>query len=106
MSQLCNRYALSSGKSCRIPIIAVTGTNGKTTTTRLLAHIVKKNGYKVGFTTSDGIYIQNHMMEKEILQVLKVHNVLRDPTVEFAVLETAREVYYALDLVSVFVISV
>jgi cyanophycin synthetase len=37
----CNRYALSSGKSCRIPIIAVTGTNGKTTTTRLLAHIVK-----------------------------------------------------------------
>jgi hypothetical protein len=45
------------------------------------------------------------MMEKEILQVLKVHNVLRDPTVEFAVLETA-EVYYALDLVSVFVISV
>jgi folylpolyglutamate synthase/dihydropteroate synthase len=61
------------GKSCRIPI-AVTGTNGKTTTTRLLAHIVKNNGYKVGFTTSDGIYIQNHMMEKEILQVLKVHN--------------------------------
>ena len=52
------------GKPSRIPIIAVTGTNGKTTTTRLLAHIVKNNGYKVGFTTSDGIYIQNHMLEK------------------------------------------
>ena len=52
------------GKPSRIPIFAVTGTNGKTTTTRLLAHIVKNNGFKVGFTTSDGIYVQNHMMEK------------------------------------------
>src|ERR1700761_4169000 len=52
------------GKSARIPIIAVTGTNGKTTTTRLIAHIVKNNGYRVGFTTSDGIYVQNNMMMK------------------------------------------
>ena len=43
----------------RIPIIAVTGTNGKTTTTRLIAHMVKSMGYKVGFTTTDGIYIQD-----------------------------------------------
>ena len=43
------------GKPSRIPIISVTGTNGKTTTTRLIAHIVKNNNYKVGFTTSDGI---------------------------------------------------
>ena len=79
------------GKSCRIPIIAVTGTNGKTTTTRLLAHIVKNNGFKVGFTTSDGIYIQNHMMEKgDTTGPLSAEYVLRDPTVEFAVLETAR----------------
>jgi cyanophycin synthetase len=79
------------GKSCRIPIIAVTGTNGKTTTTRLLAHIVKNNGYKVGFTTSDGIYIQNHMMEKgDTTGPISAEYVLRDPTVEFAVLETAR----------------
>jgi cyanophycin synthetase len=79
------------GKTCRIPIIAVTGTNGKTTTTRLLAHIVKNNGYKVGFTTSDGIYIQNHMMEKgDTTGPVSAEYVLRDPTVEFAVLETAR----------------
>ncbi|MBX9808599.1 MAG: cyanophycin synthetase [Flavobacteriaceae bacterium] len=79
------------GKTCRIPIIAVTGTNGKTTTTRLLAHIVKNNGYKVGFTTSDGIYIQNHMMEKgDTTGPISAEYVLRDPTVEFAILETAR----------------
>jgi cyanophycin synthetase len=79
------------GKESRIPIIAVTGTNGKTTTTRLLAHIVKNNGYKVGFTTSDGIYIQNHMMEKgDTTGPLSAEYILKDPTVEFAVLETAR----------------
>ncbi len=79
------------GKLSRIPIIAVTGTNGKTTTTRLLAHIVKNNGYKVGFTTSDGIYIQNHMMEKgDTTGPISAEYILKDPTVEFAVLETAR----------------
>jgi len=79
------------GKPSRIPIIAVTGTNGKTTTTRLLAHIVKNNGYKVGFTTSDGIYIQNHMMEKgDTTGPLSAEYILKDPTVEFAILETAR----------------
>ncbi len=79
------------GKPSRIPIIAVTGTNGKTTTTRLIAHIVKNNGYKVGFTTSDGIYIQNHMMEKgDTTGPISAEYVLKDPTVEFAILETAR----------------
>ncbi len=79
------------GKPSRIPIIAVTGTNGKTTTTRLLAHIVKNNGYKVGFTTSDGIYVQNHMMEKgDTTGPMSAEYILKDPTVEFAVLETAR----------------
>ncbi|NBL66060.1 cyanophycin synthetase [Flavobacterium sp. NST-5] len=79
------------GKPSRIPIIAVTGTNGKTTTTRLLAHIVKNNGYKVGFTTSDGIYIQNHMLEKgDTTGPMSTEYILKDPTVEFAVLETAR----------------
>ena len=79
------------GKQSRIPIIAVTGTNGKTTTTRLIAHIVKNNGYRVGFTTSDGIYVQNHLMEKgDTTGPVSAEYILKDPTVEFAVLETAR----------------
>ena len=79
------------GKAFRIPIIAVTGTNGKTTTTRLIAHIVKNNGYRVGFTTSDGIYIQNTMLTKgDTTGPISAEFVLKDPTVEFAVLETAR----------------
>jgi cyanophycin synthetase len=79
------------GKSCRIPIIAITGTNGKTTTTRLISHIVKNNGYRVGFTTSDGIYVQNSMLTKgDTTGPVSAEFILRDPTVEFAVLETAR----------------
>jgi cyanophycin synthetase len=79
------------GKSARIPIIAVTGTNGKTTTTRLIAHIVKSNGTRVGYTTSDGIYVQNTMLMKgDTTGPVSAEFILRDPTVEFAVLETAR----------------
>jgi cyanophycin synthetase len=79
------------GKSARIPIIAITGTNGKTTTTRLIAHIVKNNGKRVGFTTSDGIYVQNTMMLKgDTTGPVSSEFILKDPTVDFAVLETAR----------------
>ncbi|MBW3523557.1 MULTISPECIES: cyanophycin synthetase [unclassified Chryseobacterium] len=79
------------GKPFTIPIIAVTGTNGKTTTTRLISHIVKSNGYRVGFTTSDGIYIQNTMLTKgDTTGPISAEFILKDPTVEFAVLETAR----------------
>lgn len=79
------------GKPFRIPIIAVTGTNGKTTTTRLISHIVKNNGYRVGFTTSDGIYIHNTLLTKgDTTGPLSAEFILKDPTVEFAVLETAR----------------
>jgi cyanophycin synthetase len=79
------------GSTARIPIIAVTGTNGKTTTTRLIAHIVKTMGIKVGFTTTDGIYIQNRMVEQgDCTGPLSTEFVLKDPTVEFAVLECAR----------------
>ncbi|MBN9312435.1 MAG: cyanophycin synthetase [Chryseobacterium sp. 39-10] len=79
------------GKPTRIPIIAVTGTNGKTTTTRLISHIVKSNGYRVGFTTSDGIYIQNTLLTKgDTTGPISAEFILKDPTVEFAVLETAR----------------
>ena len=79
------------GKPSRIPIIAITGTNGKTTTTILIAHIVKNNGFRVCFTTSDGIYIQNHLMEKgDTTGPISAEYILKDPNVEFAVLETAR----------------
>lgn len=79
------------GKPSRIPIIAITGTNGKTTTTRLIAHMVKNKGLRVGFTTSDGIYIQNHLLEKgDTTGPYSAEYILKDPTVEFAVLETAR----------------
>ncbi|MVN21360.1 cyanophycin synthetase [Mucilaginibacter arboris] len=79
------------GKSARIPIISITGTNGKTTTTRLIAHIVKNNGYRVGFTTSDGIYVQNtKMLKGDTTGPVSAEFILKDPTVEFAVLETAR----------------
>lgn len=79
------------GSTARIPIIAVTGTNGKTTTTRLMAHMVKTMGHKVGFTTTDGIYIQNRMMMKgDCTGPVSAEFVLKDPSVDFAVLETAR----------------
>jgi cyanophycin synthetase len=79
------------GSSARIPIIAVTGTNGKTTTTRLMAHIMKTIGHKVGFTTTDGVYIQNQlMMRGDCTGPVSTEFVLKDPTVDFAVLECAR----------------
>ncbi len=79
------------GSAGRIPIIAITGTNGKTTTTRLTAHIAKCAGKKVGYTTSDGVYIQNQMMMKgDCTGPISSAFVLKDPTVDFAVLECAR----------------
>jgi cyanophycin synthetase len=79
------------GSAGRIPIIAVTGTNGKTTTTRLAAHIAKSAGKKVGYTTSDGVYIQNQLMMKgDCTGPVSSSFVLKDPTVDFAVLECAR----------------
>ena len=75
----------------RIPIIAITGTNGKTTTTRLTAHICKAAGKKVGYTTSDGVYIQNQLMMKgDCTGPVSAQFVLKDPTIDFAVLESAR----------------
>ena len=75
----------------RIPIIAITGTNGKTTTTRLTAHICKSAGKKVGYTTSDGVYIQNQLLMKgDCTGPLSSQFVLKDPTVDFAILECAR----------------
>lgn len=79
------------GSNFRIPIVAVTGTNGKTTTTRLIAHMAKMRGFKVGYTTTDGVYIQNHLLVKgDCTGPVSAEFVLKDPTVDFAVLECAR----------------
>jgi cyanophycin synthetase len=79
------------GVESRIPIITITGTNGKTTTARLCAHIAKMSGKKVGLTTSDGIYIGNTLVQKgDTTGPTSAQVVLRDPLVNFAVLETAR----------------
>lgn len=75
----------------RIPLVAITGTNGKTTTTRLIAHIAKTAGHKVGYITTDGIYIQDHLIYKgDCTGSQSAATVLTDPTVDFAVLESAR----------------
>ncbi|HEY8559966.1 MAG TPA: cyanophycin synthetase [Pyrinomonadaceae bacterium] len=79
------------GAPSRIPIFAITGTNGKTTTTRLIAHILKGSGKTVGFTTTDGTYIQNQkIVSGDNTGPVSAQLVLKDPTVEVAVLETAR----------------
>lgn len=79
------------GQDFKIPIVAVTGTNGKTTTTRLIAHLLKLKGHKVGYTTTDGIYIQNRLLVTgDCTGPQSAEFVLRDPSVNFAVLETAR----------------
>lgn len=80
-----------AGANSRIPIVAVTGTNGKTTTTRLIAHMMRMRGYKVGYTTTDGVYIQNRLlMTGDCTGPASSEFVLKDPTVDFAVLECAR----------------
>ncbi|PBQ32856.1 cyanophycin synthetase [Sphingobacteriaceae bacterium] len=79
------------GKSSRIPIVAITGTNGKTTTTRLISHIAKVAGHKVGYTTTDGIYLQDHLIHYgDCTGSQSAATILTDPTVDFAVLECAR----------------
>jgi cyanophycin synthetase len=80
-----------SEQSSTIPILSVTGTNGKTTTTRLLAHIYKQTGKVVGYTTTDGTYIGEYLVEAgDNTGPQSAHLILQDPTVEVAVLETAR----------------
>jgi cyanophycin synthetase len=75
----------------RIPLVAITGTNGKTTTVRLVAHLTRKAGYSTGFTTTDGIYINNQLIEHgDCSGPQSAAVILRDPLVNFAVLECAR----------------
>lgn len=77
--------------SYKIPVVAVTGTNGKTTTTRLIAHLAKQAGYRVGYTTTEGVYIQDHLLiAGDCTGPVSAQAVLFDPTVNFAVLECVR----------------
>jgi cyanophycin synthetase len=79
------------GSNPRIPIIAVTGTNGKTTTTRLIAHILKQTQHTVGYTTTDGTYVNEHLIGAgDNTGPQSAQLILQDPTIEVAVLETAR----------------
>ncbi|OON63134.1 cyanophycin synthetase [Massilia sp. KIM] len=75
----------------RIPLVAVTGTNGKTTTTLLIAHAVRLAGHTTGVTTTEGVFIDGKQIVKgDCTGYWSARTVLSDPTVEFAVLETAR----------------
>ncbi|MCH7538335.1 MAG: cyanophycin synthetase [Proteobacteria bacterium] len=75
----------------RIPIAAVTGTNGKTTTSRMLAHILKMAGRTVGLTSTDGVYIDGKLsVPGDMTGPVSAQMILRDPSVDAAVMETAR----------------
>ena len=79
------------GSPSRVPIAAVTGTNGKTTTVRMLTHIFKMAGNRVGTATTDGVYIDGHKsVEGDMTGPMAANIVLRDPSVDVAVLECAR----------------
>ncbi|WP_440223156.1 cyanophycin synthetase [Dokdonella sp. MW10] len=80
-----------AGSPSRVPIAAVTGTNGKTTTARMLAHITKMAGYTPGLTTTDGVYIDGQRtVEGDMTGPVSARMVLSDPQIDIAVLETAR----------------
>jgi cyanophycin synthetase len=75
----------------RIPVIAVTGTNGKTTTTRLAAHLLKASGLRVGMTNTDGVYVNDRQIDSgDCSGPRSARNVLMHPEVDAAVFETAR----------------
>lgn len=79
------------GHTGRIPIVGITGTNGKTTTTRLVAHLAACSGLHVGCTTTEGIYIDGHCVESgDCSGPRSADTVLRDSIVDYAVLECAR----------------
>ena len=80
-----------AGATGRIPIISITGTNGKTTITRMVAHVLSDKGMTVGMATTDGIYIGGELVvEGDTTGPRSAQTVLSDPSVEIAALETAR----------------
>ena len=79
------------GGNGRVPVIAVTGTNGKTTTVRLTAHLLKSQGLRVGMTNTDGVYVNGRQIDSgDCSGPRSARNVLAHPDVDAAVLETAR----------------
>lgn len=79
------------GSNAKIPVAAITGTNGKTTTSRMLASIMKSAGFTTGMTSTDGVYIDGHLTVKgDMTGPTAASIVLRDPNVDFAIMETAR----------------
>ncbi len=84
-------HMFPKGETGRIPVIAVTGTNGKTTTVRLTAHLLKAQGLRVGMTNTDGVYINGRQTDTgDCSGPRSARNVLLHPEVDAAVLETAR----------------
>jgi len=80
-----------AGADGRIPVVAVTGTNGKTTVTRLIAHLFAAAGLKVGMTNTDGVWVDGHQIDSgDCSGPRSARNVLMHPDTEAAVLETAR----------------
>lgn len=84
-------YMYPNGDNGRIPVIAVTGTNGKTTTVRLTAHLLKANQLRVGMTNTDGVYVNGRQIDDgDCSGPRSARNVLMHPDVDAAVFETAR----------------
>ncbi len=80
-----------AGRPSRIPIVAITGTNGKTTTTRLIDHVLRATGVRTGMTTTAGVYVGGQLAQPgDCTGYWSARAVLSDPSVEVAVLETAR----------------
>jgi cyanophycin synthetase len=81
----------AAGSNARIPVIGVTGTNGKTTTVRMIGHILKLMGRRVGMTTTDGIVIDGRLIKKgDMSGPRSAQMVLQNPSVDTAVFEVAR----------------
>ena len=79
------------GTPSRIPIVAITGSNGKTTTARMVTHILKGMGRKVGLTSTDGIFVDGRVIRRgDMSGPRSASTVLQNPMVDFAVFEVAR----------------
>ncbi|RHW35667.1 cyanophycin synthetase [Neobacillus notoginsengisoli] len=84
-------YLFKTREEAAIPIIAITGTNGKTTTTRMIKHFLERDGYHVGMTNSDGVYIGSRVIDEgDCSGPISARKILANPEVDAAVLETAR----------------